>query len=258
MTTEAPSLTHSRDLIHVLVAKELKVRYRSTFLGYAWSLLHPLAFATVFFILFRVVMRIEMENYALFLIAGLFPWQWFQNSLTSASQLFLNNRTLIKKVRFPRSFLVVAGVTNDLIHFAISIPVILGFMLHFRVYPTWTWMWAVPILIVMQLALTYGLALVFATGNLFFRDLERLVLILTMLWFYLTPVLYPVSMIPERWRWAVYVNPAAPVILSWKSVFLQGVLPMDLLGAGVCWALVGAVAGQWLYSKLEWRFAEVV
>lgn len=255
---DVAKFAHNRDLIRVLVAKELKVRYRSTFLGYAWSLLHPLAFATVFFILFRVVMRIQMENYALFLIAGLFPWQWLQNSITAASQLFLNNRTLIKKVRFPRDFLVVAGVSNDLIHFAISIPVILGFMLHFRTWPTWAWLWGLPALIAVQLALTYGAALMVATVNLFFRDLERLVLILTMLWFYLTPVLYPVEMIPPEWQWVVYANPAAPVIVCWRALFLEGAAPAGLLAVGAAWAAAVFAVGHWLYAKLEWRFAEVV
>lgn len=250
--------TYYRDLLHVLVSKEFRLRYRSTFFGYAWSVLHPLALATVFFIAFKVVMRLEMEDYGLFLIAGLFAWQWFQNSVGAANLFFLGNSTLIKKVRFPRAFLVLAGVLNDLIHFVASIPVILLFMLYYGKHPTLAWLWAVPALVATQLMLTYGLALIVATGNLFFRDLERLTLILTMLWFYLTPVLYPETLVPAGWRWMLYANPMAPVVISWRALFLTGAPSPALMGVGLAWALALWGIGQMVYRTFEWRFAEVV
>jgi len=214
-------LIYYRDLILTLVTKEFRVRYKSTFLGYVWSVLQPLAFAVVFYVVFRIVLRIRMNNFALFLIAGLFPWQWFSNSVSAANGFFVGNSSLIKKVRFPRAFLVVAGVLNDLIHFVISIPVIVIFMLWHHRYPSLSWLWLIPLMVLIQFAFTYGLALLVATCNLFFRDLERLMMIFLLMWFYLTPVFYPVDMVPARYRAAsLYANPMASVIACWRSVFL--------------------------------------
>ena len=118
---------HYIDLITVLTQKELKVRYKSSVFGYLWSIGHPLAFAFVFFIAFKVVMKIEMEDYALFLIAGLFPWQWFSNSVNLSPMAFLGNASLIKKINFPRNVIPFAMVLQDMIHFLLSIPVIVLF-----------------------------------------------------------------------------------------------------------------------------------
>jgi lipopolysaccharide transport system permease protein len=253
-----PTLPYYRDLVRVLVAKELKVRYKSTVLGYAWSVLHPLAFASVFFVLFRIIMRIQMENYALFLITGLFPWQWFQNSVTMSNRSFLGSASLIKKVKFPRAFLPLAGVLNDLLHFLISLPIIVLFMAIYRTWPSPAWIWGVPTLIALQFTLTYGLALFFATCNLFFRDLERITFILTLLWFYVTPVVFPVSMVPEHLQWAVYANPMAGVIVCWRRLLLEGTLPPALLASAGAYAVAAALVGYHVYRRLEWRFAEVV
>jgi lipopolysaccharide transport system permease protein len=247
-----------RDLILVLVVKDLKVRYKSTFLGYAWSVLHPLAFAMVFFFVFRIVMRIQIENFALFLIAGLFPWQWLSNSLMASNSFFLGNSSLIRKVKFPRSVLALAGVLNDAVHFVISIPVILLFMLFYRVSPTVSWFWGIPLLAAIQLLLTFGISLLVASLNLFFRDMERLTAILTMLLFYMTPVVYPVSMLPERMRWLLYANPLAPIIVAWRRLFLEGRVELGLAAIALGVALPTFGLGYAVYRSLEWRFAEIV
>lgn len=253
---------HYRDLVLVLLSKEFKVRYKNTFLGYAWSLLNPLLFAGVYFVVFSRLMRRDLANdvkpYALFLIAGLFPWQWFANSVNASNWFFLGNASLIKKVNFPRNLLVFSGVLSDLIHFAISIPVIVVFMVCFGRYPTLHWVWQVPLLIVLQFFITYGLALLVATSNLFFRDLERITGIAVMLWFFLTPVLYSPALWGDDYQWALYANPMASLIVCWRDVFLSGTLRFELLWPAAVAAAVLFGAGTWLYKSLEWRFAEIV
>lgn len=245
-------------MVRVLLGKELKVRYKSTVLGYAWSVAYPLAFALVFYFVFRVVARIPIENYALFLLMGLFPWQWFQNSLTSATGLFLANAPIVKKVSFPRSLIVLTGVLNDLVHFLASLPVIVVLMLWAGQRPGSAWLWQVPLLVVIQFGVTYGISLVAATANLFLRDLERLVGIAAMLWLYVTPVLYPWDMVPEAMRWTSWVNPMALVIGSWRHVFGGTPLPLGELAAAAAWAAALAVIGQRVYRRFEGRFAELV
>jgi len=255
---ETRTFKYYRDLVLVLIAKELKLRYKSTFLGYAWSIFHPLAFALVYFIAFKVVMRIQMENYALFLICGLFPWQWFANSTVASNTFFIMNSSLIKKVKFPRQFLVLTGVLNDLIHFVASIPVIVGFMFYYHQCPSVSWLYQVPLLAVILFGITYGLSLLIASCNLFFRDLERLTSIFVTLWFFMTPIIYPVKMIPESLQWIVYVNPMASVVICWQSVFLEGVLPLDHCVVSICFSVLAYELGINVYRRLQWRFAEIV
>ncbi len=252
------SFEYYRDLIWVLLKKEIRVRYKNTVLGYAWSVLNPLAFAAAFYVLFKVFVRIQMENYALFLICGLFPWQWFQNSVSLSSQHFLGNASLIKKVRFPREFLVLSGVLNDLLHFLASLPVIVFFLLLFGSGPSWAWFWQIPAMLAVQLAFSYGLALLVATCNLFVRDLERLIGILLLLWLYLTPVMFPVDMIPERFRWCLYANPMAATIECWRNVLMTGTLPADLWALAAGYGVLALAAGRLVYRSLERRFAELV
>jgi lipopolysaccharide transport system permease protein len=268
----ASRAVYYRDLVLVLLGKDFKVRYKSTVLGYAWSVLHPLLFAAVFYFVFAVVLRVvdfrlpSLEargvsadgQYALFLLTGLFPWQWFSNSVGAANQFFLGNSSLIKKVRFPREFLVLSGVLGDALHFVLSIPVIVAFMLWVGGRPSVHWLWQVPLLVAVQFLVTQGFALIVATTNLFFRDLERITGLVLMLWLYLTPVIYPVTRLPENLRWLMYVNPMAPLIASWQSVFLEGTLSASMLGVAAAYAVVVWLLGHALYRRLEWRFAEIV
>ncbi|MBL9125344.1 MAG: ABC transporter permease [Planctomycetaceae bacterium] len=251
-------LIYYRDLLAVLVAKEFKVRYKSTVIGYAWSLMHPLAFALVFFVLFKIVMRFDLPAYSLFLIGGLFPWHWISNTVTSANFAFLGNSSLIKKVRFHRATLVLASVLNELVHFAISIPIVVGFMIYYGRYPTVSWFWWLPALVVMQFAMTFGLALLIATVNLFFRDLERLSTIIMHLLFYVTPVIYPYEKLPPNFRWVLMADPFAPLVLCWQGLFYRGSVPGEFAALAALWALVCCLVGYRVYQALVWRFAEIV
>jgi lipopolysaccharide transport system permease protein len=192
------------------------------------------------------------------LIAGLFPWHWISNTVTSSNFAFLGNSSLIKKVRFHRAALVLAGVLNELVHFAISIPVILGFMLYYHRFPTLEWLWWLPTLIAIQFAMTFGLALLIATINLFFRDLERLSIIIMHLLFYVTPIIYPYEKIPENFRWILWADPFAPLVLCWQGLLFHGAVPLDFAGMAIVWATLSCAVGYQVYRTLVWRFAEIV
>ena len=247
-----------RDLIIVLTEKEIKGRYKNSWLGYAWSVLNPLAFATVYYLAFGVFMRVQITDYPLFLVAGLFPWQWVSHSMSSAPNIFLANATLLKKVRFARHILVVSAVLSDGLHFLMSIPVILVFLAIYHVAPTWFWLIGVPALTGIQLIMVYGMSLLIASLNLFLRDLDRLTILFMAFLFFLTPIAYTSSMIPERYQVYMYLNPFTPLILNWQQLFLTGTLSAGgVLAAGMMAALM-AIVGYLIYSKLAPKFAEVI
>lgn len=253
-----PKIQHYIDLITVLTQKEMKVRYKSTFFGYLWSVAYPLAFALVFFIAFKVIMRIQIENYALFLITGLFPWQWFANSVNASPTVFLGNVSIIKKIDFPRNSLLIATVLQDAIHFVLSIPVIVLFLFLHDQYPSISWLYGIPILMGIQFLLTYSLSLMISSINLFFRDLERLTLILTTFLFYFTPIIYPESMIPERYKILFSITPLSPLMVSWRHLFLDGTLNPIFLIASFGYSVLFFIIGSLIYRKLSWKFAEVL
>ncbi len=251
-------IRHYLDLIIVLTQKELKVRYKSSFLGYFWSVGHPLAFAFVFFIAFKVVMRVQVKDYAVFLIAGLFPWQWFSNSVNASPTVFIGNASIIKKVNFPRYLIPVTQVLQDMIHFMLAIPVIIFFLLVYHKSPFLSWIYWIPVLLTIQFFLTLGVSLMVSSTNLFFRDLERLTSIIIMLLFYFTPIIYLETMVPKRFRPLVDLNPLAPLMISWRDLFLNGTLDPSFAALSVIHAIVIFMAGYLVYQKLSWRFAEVL
>lgn len=246
------------DLVFELTKKEIKVRYKNSFLGYIWSILSPLSLATVFFVAFKIVIRINIENYVLFLISGLFAWQWFSNSLTASVVNFLNNVSLIKKVKFPKEVLIYSTVLNDMFHFLLSVPVIIIFLFIYKKMPNVNWLIGMPLLLLLQFFLISGFCLTVASINLFFRDLERLIIVFLNLLFYCTPVIYSETMVPEKYKIYLYLNPVAPLIISYRNLFLLGDINWNHIILLLCWSVVIYSIGYAIYKKLEWRFAEVL
>lgn len=252
------NLQYYTDLLLVLTQKDLKVRYKSSWLGYFWSIAHPLALAFVFVVAFKVVMKVRMQDYALFLIAGLFPWQWFSNSVTMSTSAFLANASIIKKVNFPRNIIPLTLVLQDMIHFIISIPVILFFMFLYNHRPGWIWLIGIPLLLAIQFGFSYGIALAVSSINLFFRDMERLIVLLMTWLFYFTPVIYSETMIPEKYRAWVMLNPLTPLMIGWRNLFLHNQLDWKLAGLGSVYCLIILGIGYWIYNRLSWKFAEIL
>ena len=149
-----------RDLVVTLTIKEIKVRYKRTFLGYAWSLLNPIVYAVTYWIAFKAILNVRIEGYFVFLLCGLFPWQWLSNSLTSSPLAFVNNASLIKKISFPRYLIVLSTVLTEGLHFLLCLPVLAVIMVMFdRGAPHWSWLVGVPILLVLQAMIIFGISL---------------------------------------------------------------------------------------------------
>jgi len=263
MTIAFPSFARSRlphawDLLMVLLRTELKLRYRGTSLGILWSLANPIAFALVLNIAFQHVLKMQIDHYALFILSGLFPWQWFTNSLGPGCAVFVNNASLIKKLPFPRFALCGAVVLGDFVHFLSCLPVLVGLVLwEGTPFDPIVWLIGVPLVLAIQTVLVMALVTTLACVNAYLRDLEQLVRVLLLLLFYITPVLYPYSMIPAHLTWIVYVNPLAPIIVSWRALALDGVLS-PWIAVAALQTLVFSLLALVFYRRLAGRLAEVV
>jgi lipopolysaccharide transport system permease protein len=252
------SLKYYRDLVLVLTQKELKVKYKRSFFGYLWSIANPLALAFVFFIAFKIFMKIQIENYTVFLISGLFPWQWFSNSINSSAMVFVGNASLIKKVDFRKDVLVIATVLNDMIHFILSIPVIVLFLFLYGMKPSLLWLIGIPVLLLVQFIMTLGFAIAVSAINLFFRDIERIVGIFTALMFYVTPIIYSEDMIPSEYKRLILLNPLSILMVSWRKLFMHGTFDFKDAAVACIYSSIVLAIGYLIFRRLRWRFAEVL
>lgn len=246
------------DLINVLISKELKVRYKNTVLGYLWSVANPMAFALTFFVAFKHALRVDIPNYILFLLVGLFPWQFFSNAVGQAPSMFLANANIIKKVKFPRFLLVLGLVGNHAFHFFLTIPILLIFMIYYQVNLTYILIIGIPILFFNQLLLIIGLSLFISSLNLYFRDMENLTQVLVNLLFYLTPILYKREMVPMEYQIFLTLNPMVKVIELWRDLILANELYWDTFFESFIINVIVCLIGVLTYKKLERRFAEIV
>lgn len=251
-------LRQSLDLIGVLVEKELKLRYQGTVLGLLWSLANPLAIALVLHLAFRVVYKVAIENYPIFILSALFPWHWLSNSISAAPLLFFSNASLLKKLRFPVSSLCVAVVLADGVHFLAALPIFALFVLASGGHGVGaTWWLGIPLLLVVQFALVLAAVLLLSTANVFFRDLDQLVRVALLLLFYLTPVVFPVSLLPDSLLWTLWLNPFGPLIVSWRSLLTENTLdPYLAIAAGQ--AALGLAFATWVFRRRAAELAELV
>jgi lipopolysaccharide transport system permease protein len=259
MPASGRSLPQLAELLYLLAHKELKARYKNSVLGYLWALANPMAFAFVYWIAFKFIMRMDVENYSLYLITGIFPWVWLSTGVISATRSFVVNASLIKKVPLPRAILPLGNVAQEMVHFIFALPVIVAFLWFAgAISPFASWAWQLPVMLALQVAFVYPLALGLALANVYVRDIEYLVGIGFSLMFFATPMVYPVSMVPEAYRRYFELNPLHALMDSWRSVLLNGSLDLGHVAHAAAFAaVVGAVA--WLlHRKLAPRIGELV
>ena len=246
------------DIIYELTKKELKVRYKHQLFGYIWSIANPLAFSLVYYFVFQHILGTRREDFALFLITALLPWQWISNSVGTSPFAFISNKSLIKKTNFPRNLISLVVVLQDMIHFFLAIPVILGFLFFYNKMPSFNWIIGLPLIGIGQFIIVYGLCLSIATLNLFLRDMSNIVNILLQVSFYLSPVLWDLEQLPAKFHKYLVVNPFAYCLLSWRSLFLNNIIDYKSLLVTYVIGIILFLISYIIYKKLHWRFAEVL
>lgn len=246
-----------KDVLSVLAYKEWIVKYKGTYLGYLWSLAHPLMLTLVFYLGFKIVMKVKIENYVLFLIVALFPWQWFVNSVSSGTWSFVANATLLKKMVFPKFLLPLSNIVVDGLHFLISIPIIVGALYFYdkKIF-YFSWIYLIPLLLFLQTAIAFAFALIFGTLQMFYRDIDRFVSLLLTLLMYISPIFYAMYLVPKDLRAYFYLNPLVPLINMWRDAFMQGKISLDDLGIFLLHLVVWLSLAVWVYKHYEPYFSE--
>lgn len=258
--TSMPAAIYYRELLMELTKREIKQRYKQSVLGYAWVILNPLIQMIVMAFVFSKILRIGNLGvpYPIFLYAGLLPWTLFTNSLNSSVNSLVGNAGLLTKIYFPRVIFIQSTILAKMVDFFLSSTVFVLFMIFFQLPVTWNVLWFIPIFLIQNL-FTYGLSLLMAAFNLFYRDIQYLLGLLLLVWMYLTPVIYPVEMFPPQYQWIFQMNPMAVFINAYRQVILGGGMPNLLsLGIGLAASVVLYLVAVNLFKKLEGQFADVV
>jgi lipopolysaccharide transport system permease protein len=214
-----------RALLWSLVQRELKARYRNSVLGFLWTFLNPMMLMLVYALIFKVYMRQDMPNYTFFMFVGLLPWIWFSTSLIGGATSISDRRDLMTKVRFPAQVLPTTVVATNLLNYLFALPLMLALGTLYGAYPTWHVV-AFPLVVLVQLLFTMAVVYLVAALNVTFRDLQHIVGNFTLLFFFLTPVIYPATAIPEKYRPLVLLfNPMAALVTSYQNIFYAHSLP---------------------------------
>ena len=264
MLANLRELFRCRGLIETLVARELKARYRGSVLGFFWSFVNPLLLLLVYSFVFSVVLPGfrggDLEPYALFLFCGLLPWTWFSSALLESSNALIMNGNLIKKVLFPAEVLPIVAVLSNLVHFFLALPVLGGFLVFYAVPLRLAEIVWFPLVILVQLILSLGLALLLSALTVHFRDLKDLLANLLTLWFFCTPIIYPMSMLSANGRFVMNLNPFAHLAISYQEIlFYDGPFGHWKWLLVLLVASVGLFAvGYMLFDRLRDSFAEEV
>ncbi len=248
-----------KELLLVLVARDVKVRYKQTVLGIAWAVIQPVTTMVIFSIIFGNFAKIPSDGYAypVFVYAALLPWGLFSSAVSSSAGSMVGSSHLVSKVYFPRILIPVSSVGAALVDFSISALILLCLMLYFDVDITLRLIF-LPGLIFILLLTALGVGIFLSALTVSYRDFRYVVPFMIQIWMYLTPVIYPVSIIPDHWQWISYLNPMTGVIEASRAIFLGSELNFLALVFSFIFGLVMLVLGVMYFKRVEKRFADVI
>lgn len=246
------------ELIWALALKELRIRYKRSALGFLWALLNPLLMLVILTVVFSTIARLSVDKYAVFLISALLPWTFFSQTLSYSTESLVGNGELLKKVQVDKTVFPFAAVISNLINFLLSLVPLALILLALRFPFHWTWIY-LPVPLLGLVLFTIGCSLFCAASNVFFRDVGHIVQIVLMGWFYLSPIIYPLEFIPQRYRLVLRLNPLVYILHGFRLAIYNGQLPSAqsaILSVAV--GLVAATLGYLFFRRVQWKLVYYV
>jgi lipopolysaccharide transport system permease protein len=262
--TELPSIRRTltglhkyRHLLRNLVLKDLKLKYRGSVIGFAWSLANPLLMVGIYTFAFKRIMRVPTERFVFYLILGLLAWTYFASSLAMSTGAIADNGGLVKSVRFPRAILPTATVLFNLAQYILTVIVFLPLMLVLYGIPLAPPMLLFPVFVVLQTLFTIGLALALATGTVFFRDVRHLLDVAISLLFWTTPIVYQLTGVSDRMAHLILLSPMTAFVTAYHDIFYDGVWPSPAIWTiSILYTVIALTVGLWMVVRYEDHFAE--
>lgn len=249
-----------RELLYFLTWRDLKVRYKQTLLGAAWAIIQPLLTTLIFTLFFGVLAGIKSDNvpYPLFAYAGLLPWTFFANAVTQSSNSLVGNANLITRVYFPRLIMPTAAIGSGLVDFCLAFVILLGMMIYYQVALTWNVL-MLPMIVGLLFLLAVGVGMWLSALNVKYRDIRYVVPFLIQIWMFASPVIYPPSILPERWRWALSLNPMTGIIDAFRTAMLgRSEFNWVSLSVSAAITLSLLVYSAYAFRRMEKTFADIV
>ncbi len=246
------------ELLYFLVWRDVKIRYKQTVLGIAWAVLQPVFSMVIFTVIFGKFAKIPSDNlpYAVFVYAGLLPWTFFSQAVTMGGQSLVNQQHLLTKIYLPRLFVPTASIGAGLVDLAISFGVYAIILVVYQITPSWQVVF-VPLLVLLTVTAALGFAYTLAALTVAYRDFRYVVPFMIQAMMYLSPVVYPVSIVPERFHWLLALNPMAGIIDGYRSAILGKPWNLTMLGVSTAMTLVLLGFGLFYFRKTERRFADI-
>lgn len=269
MVAKLAELWQYRELVYNLTVRDLKVRYKNSVLGIAWSLLNPLLMMLVFTLVYTVMLgQSNQHDYPAFILCGLLPWNFFSATIMGGTSSIVSNSHLIKKVYFPRETLPLSLLLSNLVNFVIALPVLIVLSLLLGVHLT-AWALMLPIVIAVQIIFTLGMSLFLSALNVFYRDVQQIMEVAILAWFFLTPIIWDVGLLPVSrtvfgievpiQRLTYILNPMASIVATYRDILYYGrPIGWDFFLRTIVTAIIVLLIGYAVFHRLQKRFAEEV
>lgn len=248
-----------RELLYFLIWRDLKIRYKQTVLGAAWVILQPLLMTIIFTVFLGKLARVPSKElpYALLVYSGLMPWTYFANAFTNSGNSLVANTNLVTKVYFPRAIIPAAAVGARLADFGVAFIVMLGLLIYYGVAPGWNLL-LFPFFVLLITLLSLGFGLWTSALNVRYRDVGIVLPVMLQLWMFVSPVVYPLELIPERWLWLYSLNPMAGIIEGVRSSLLNRPFNWLAIGSATLMTVCLLLYSMFAFKRMEKHFADLV
>lgn len=261
LSLELPEIWRFRELLYILIWRDVKARYKQTFLGAFWAIFRPFASMVIFSIIFGNLAGIKPGSnvpYPLFVFTALLAWTYFSSTVTGGASSVVGSGGLITKAYFPRLYVPLASVAAPLVDFALSLVVLIGMFAWYRRVPSWHLVF-LPLFLLLALVIGLGISLWLGPLTVRFRDVPFALPFVVQIWLYVTPIIYPISFVPERFRWLLALNPVTAVIDGFRySLLGSGGPSVSLLAISMGVAAALTVSGLVYFRRAELRFADLM
>lgn len=249
-------LYNYREMVYNLVKKDLRGRYKGSVLGFLWTFINPLLQLAVYTMVFSTIMRVNVDKFYMYLFIALIPWIFFTTSVLSGTISIIQNKDLIKKIYFPRIIIPISTVLATFMNMIFSMAVVILALFISGIGISY-YVLLLPVIMILEFFLVLGMVFLFSSLNVFFRDIEYILSIIMMIWFYMTPIVYTVEMIPEKYKTLFYLNPMTNIVIFYRDILFYKKMPsFGFMGGVFLYSLAMIVIGFFVFQKLQKNFVE--